>query len=190
MTVKPVLFASEALLHQSVSAFFARMGIPHVNQLAVGDGFADVCLELPDGRPWALLELKNGLDPAQLQLADAADFFEQSLKYRLASGLPVFVGPFFHQSMGVVSGFMSGGHKPLTISALSAIGGRGDIGLFFLHAIRGYERREDCWYGFQMLLRQTRVASWCQSAPDDTIWPREPLRLVDFLGAGSRKDRR
>lgn len=184
-----VHFASESLLHAAVSTFFTRLGIPHTNQFPVGAGYADVCMELPDGRPWCLLELKNGLEPQKLDLADAADFLEQALKYRLASGLPVFVGPFFHQSMGVVSGFLGGGPRPLSTAALSVLGGRADVGLFFVHAIRSHEHQQSCWYGFQMLLRQQRVACWCQSAPDDTIWPTALLGLVDLGSAGSRKDR-
>lgn len=192
MTGSAAPFATEASLHAAVSAFLARLGIKHTNQYPVGPGYADVCLHLADGRPWCLLELKKELDPAALQLADAADFFEQALKYRLESGLPVFVGPFFHQSMGVISGFLSGGHQPKTTAALSALAGRADVGLFFLHAIRGFEARQIGWYGIQLLLRQNRVASHHTNDVDfkETVWPSEPLRLIDFCSPGSRKDRK
>jgi hypothetical protein len=180
-------FPTERELHGAVSAFFARLGIPHRNQHAVGAGAADICLELPDGRPFALLELKNGLDADNLSLADAADHFEQAHKYRLESGLPVFLGPFFYESMGVVLNLLGGGARPKKIAALSALGGRADVGLFFLHAVKGCATNPVGWYGFQLLLRQSRIAAHGGIA--ETIWPTEPLALVNLRSAGSLKDR-
>lgn len=179
-------FDSEASLHAEVSAFLRRLEIPHKNQHAVGAGFADVALELPDGTPWALVELK--LTTPGLSLADAADYFEQAAKYRLESGLPVFVGPFMAPSMAVVDDLYCARYPNL--SALSALGGRMDVGLFFLHAIKGCETRQHGWYAFQFVLRQTRVAVHHTGELEHTLWPSAQLPLVDLATAGSRKDRR
>ena len=182
-----VVFDSERALHAEVCAFFERLQVPHRSQHPVGAGFADVCLELPDGTPWALLELKNGLDAETLSMADTADFMEQAAKYRIESGLPVFIGPFWHANMGVIDGLLYG--RPTPLAALSALGGRLDIGVFFLHAIRGHNSSQVGWYGFQLILRQTRIATFSGDlAP--ALWPTEPLRMVDLGTAGSRKDRR
>jgi hypothetical protein len=177
-------FATEAQLHAAVVQFLTRLQVPYRSQYPVGDGRADIALELADGRPWCLLELK--LTHKDLSLADAADYFEQAVKYRLESTLPVFVGPFLYPHMGVVDALYEQRHPVL--SALSALGGRLDVGLFFLHCLKGYEAVQQGWYGFQLVLRQQRVATF-SGGHAETIWPREPLSIVDLRSAGSRKDR-
>lgn len=176
-------FASEAELHQAVSAYLTTLSVPHRNQPEVSQGAADIELQLPCGRPFALLELKNDLTRAAL--GDLSGYFEQCLKYRLASGLPVFLGPFFDPSMAVVDGL----GRNAALGAFSALGGRADVGLLFIHAVRGSTTRSAGWFGFQLILRGTRVASYCAQQPEETLWPAGPLALVDLHSAGSRRDR-
>ncbi len=174
-------FESEAALHAAVAAFLRRLDIPAEHQWPVGAGAADVMLALPSGAPWCLLELKNGLD--HMDLGDAASYFEQALKYRLASGLPVFLGPFFSRHMGVLAS-LEGSQL-----ALSCLAGRADVGLFYIHHVAGDTTNVATWYGFQMILRGTRVAAHDMNDTTRTVWPSSTLSLVDLSTAGSRKDR-
>ncbi len=182
-------FKSEVALQSALAGYFKRLNLPHREQVKVGDGRADFEVHTPSGSPWGLLEIKNGLCVDSLCLADAADYFEQAAKYRIASGLPVFLGPFFIESHGVTSHF-TGGPRPKTVAALSAFGGRLDVGLFFVQSVTGFEDTPSGWHGLQMTLRQKRVAAYstvCEWLKP--CWPAHPVQTIDIESAGSLRAR-
>lgn len=186
-------FANEAELQKEIERYFKAQGIPHEREYRIGGSRVDFALLTPAGKPWGLLECKWPLDTETLDLKDAADYFEQCIKYAIPSGLPVFVGPFFKFSEGV-SGCFSGGSKPKAVAALSAIGGRMNCGLFFIHCQDKNRSNSTQWAGWQFTLRQQRVAChlWRPWDADfESRWPASPsdVALVKLHGAASEKTR-
>lgn len=187
--MKP-LFETEKRLQDSVESYFKRLEVPHERDFDVGAGCVDFALKTADGEPWGLLELKNGLNPLELKLSDAAGYLEQCAKYRFAADLPTFLGPFFIERPGL-SSYFHGGHKPDTLASLSAFGGRLDVGLFFIQCCAADVTYSDRWIGFQFVQRQQRVAAYSKNENSwiPAQWPRARPAMVLLESAGSRRDR-
>jgi hypothetical protein len=183
-------FHSESALHSEVEKFFSRHEVPFVSKhlLANGGECDMVLLSEHGGNPVCVLEFKNKLDLHSTTVADFADYFEQCFKYHISTGLPVFLGPFFTRG-GSTSQFFSGGAKPAATSAFSAMAGRVNVGLFFIHCME--PQRAKTWNGFSATLRQKREIFYQPThSYQANIWPAEGgIKLVDFVGAASKKDR-
>lgn len=185
-------FQSEEQLQLALESWFGGLGIPFESHPELTNGcIPDIGLYLPDGStPWGVLELKNGLTPETFSVKDAADYFEQCLKYQDHLQLPVFLGPFFIPTMGTARYFGGGCTPEFVTSMFSAMAGRMNIGLMFINAEPGYEADLSFWYGFRFTLRQQIVADWHKT--DTKLhdeWPSSPLSLVARHGAASKKVR-
>lgn len=145
-----------------------------------------LCLSQSNPEPWCVIELKTKLNPEKSSLKELASHFEQCVKYHMGTGLPVFLGPFFIPTMGIVD-HLSGGEKSNQWSAaFSSFAGRMNVGMWWVNAQPGFEHDINYWYGFRMTMRGKVVAEWCpQSLHQHNKWPTERIDLVDFKGAAS-----
>jgi hypothetical protein len=180
-------------LQAMVEGWFSHIQLPHLSQQEVRNrSRVDLmlCLHHDNPKPWCVVELKTRLGTTTSKVKDLADHFEQCVKYHAQTGLPVFLGPFFIPSMGV-SGFMAGGKEPrYATAAFSALAGRLNVGLFFIHAEEGYEHDTAYWYGLRMTMRQKTVAQWNKNSdPESSIWPTDGIEMVDYSGAASKSVR-
>lgn len=142
-----------------------------------------------DKRPWCVIEIKRGLSAKHTKVTELADHFEQCLKYHADTGLPVFLGPFFIPTMAV-DWCMQGGAEPKCATAsFSALAGRANVGMFFVHAAPGCESKPEKWQGFRMTLRNNTVARWNKYEQHCT-WPTGSIALASFDGAASSSVRR
>ena len=184
--IRAAHFDTEAQVQAAVEQYFSDLLLPHAAQFQTGRGPADLAL-YSGSTPWGLIELKLGLAVDEFQLADAADYFEQCLKYRKATGLPVFLGPFFVPTGGT-SHFFTGGSRSRTTASFSALAGRCDIGLFFIESPVGGETDPAQWRGFQLTLRQKRIAAY-QDPPGwvTPLWPQAAPPMVDHDNSSASK---
>jgi hypothetical protein len=186
-------FESEEKLHSAMEQWFNSIELPFQSQFQTPVGsLADIAFfhsHSDNAYPWALVEVKNGLSVKDTSVADFAQYFEQCFKYRISTGLPVFLGPFFIPSMGVAP-YMSGGANPRHLcAAFSAIAGRTDVGMLFIHAEPGYELDTKFWYGMRMTLRQKTVVYINKEELSKSEWPVGALDMVSLGGAASSKVR-
>lgn len=186
-------FSSEKDLHSALDTWFASIGLPYQSHPKLDNKSIPDFAFLVDGKPWAYLEVKNGLDPMAYRLADAGDHYEQCQKYQRFTNLPIFLGPFFTSTAGVVTAYLHGGFEPKTVSAFSCIAGRSNVGLFFIHAETGYEHDPRYWYGFRALMRQQTLASGDvrNNCVTNSSWPQSAsdVLMVCHDGAASNKVR-
>ncbi len=184
-------FDSETELQRAVEQWFKSFDLPFVSQPKLENGsIPDIAL-VTGSEKWGFLEIKNDLNTDQFCLKDAADYFEQCFKYQQQTNLPVFLGPFFIPTFGL-SGYFSGGSKPKTIAAFSALAGRVNIGLFFIKATPGYEKNLQHWSGFKFTLRQKTVAGADLNdfRNKENLWPDiGNIVMASHLGAASNKVR-
>jgi hypothetical protein len=177
--VKP--FTTEKDLQESVAQWFDHLEIPHQRHPTINAAsIPDFAMHFSKGSAWGLVELKNGLHMSSFSVSDAAGYFEQCLKYRMQSDLPVFLGPFFsRQDIGALDPFFIGGAKAYTTAAFSSLCGRADVGCFFITApVPGREHDWTTWTGFTFTLRNQIVASF-------TKWPSAPITMVCLKSSGS-----
>lgn len=194
MSFKPP-FASEADLHFEVERFFKKHNVPFLSKYALPDGGECdmVLLNTEGGEPVCVLEFKNGLNLQHTSVAHLASHFEQCLKYHLKTKLPVFLGPYFTPTASTM-GYFSGGARASATAAFSAYGGRMNVGLFFIEARQAHVTKS--WASFTATLRQKRVVhyrpptQYGSESPVKNAWPvDEKIKLVDFMGAASKKVR-
>ena len=196
MNPHPGVFeGSEEALQVMLEQWLRGLEMPIHSQAELQDGSRPdllLCYSQATPEPWCVVELKTGLSPKKSSVSDLADYFEQCVKYHFKTGLPVFLGPFFIPTMGVAH-YMSGGAEPkCATAAFSAMAGRMNVGMLFIHAEPGFEHKTDYWYGFRMTLRQQTVAQWSKNNDRcKEAWPtpNEPIALVDFSGAASKSVR-
>jgi len=101
----------------------------------------------------------------------------------------VFLGPFFTPTSGVIDLF-HGGDKPLSIASFSALAGRCDVGLFFIRCPDGFHLRPDYYEGFQMTMRQRRVAAFENAGGSlEPTWPHAGIPMVHTSSAPSKRQR-
>lgn len=179
----------EERLQSLVEQWLQKIEMPHRAQQEVHRGNkVDLMLCLSQSRPepWCVIELKTKLDPDKSSVRDLACHFEQCVKYHMGTGLPVFLGPFFIPTMGIMQ-YMTGGAEPKHASAaFSAFAGRMNVGMLWINATPGFEDDINYWYGFRLTMRNQVIAEWCpQSLSVHNKWPEERIDLVDFRGAAS-----
>jgi hypothetical protein len=183
---------AEEYLQRLVELWMGNIALPHLAQHELpGRSRPDLmlCLHEENPLPWCIVELKPRLRVQTTSVKEFADYFEQCVKYHAHTGLPVFLGPFFIPSMGVID-CLSGGPEPKYATAsFSALAGRVNVGLFFIHAEPGYETNPDYWYGLRMTMRQRTVAQWSKHTSRGHVWPAQRIELVDFSGAASKSVR-
>lgn len=190
--IQHIFSGTEESLQLAVERWLEKIDMPYMAQCELSNGSRTdlmLCLSQDRPQPWCVIELKTKLCPKNSSVKDFANYFEQCVKYHMSTGLPVFLGPFFTPTMGV-SDYLSGGSQPeYAISAFSALAGRMNVGLLFIHASPGHEHDPDYWYGFRLVLRQQFVAEWSQQSDYYNAWPTDPIELVRFSGAASKSVR-
>lgn len=187
-----VFRGSEERLQVLIEEWFRSINLPHFSQQEVRGGRVDLMLglhqEKPD--PWCVVEVKTGLSAEGSSVKDLAGHFEQCVKYHMATGLPVFLGPFFTPTMGAIGHLTGGTEVRQATGAFSAFAGRLNVGLFFINAEPGYEDNPAYWYGLRLAMRQNFVADWHKDGGEyHNRWPTEPIKLVNFNGAASKSVR-
>ena len=179
-------FNSEDELQQALSAWFTKLELPFQRHPTIpGGSVPDFCLLFGD-TPWGLIEVKKGLNYSTFSVKDAADCFEQCLKYRIKTGLPVFLGPFFRQRLSF-SHYFLGGPRSSAVAAFSAIAGRIDVGLFFVQ--QDTQGDASSWSGFALMMRQQPVAQWNKWQSHGDVWPDQKIKMVGLNNAASKKVR-
>jgi hypothetical protein len=179
---------TEAELQSQINEWFESIELPFVRHPTLDNGSVpDFGLMLSDGiTPWALIEIKLGLSLSTLTVKDAADYFEQCLKYRLVTNLPVFLGPFFVNNFSI-SHFFCGGSKSSAVAAFSALAGRADVGLFFIKENNfDYPRK---WSGLVLTMRQFKVVRYEFNHDKYNVYPESKIKMVAINNAASKKVR-
>lgn len=177
---------TEASLQSDIERWFSVIGLPFESQACTRNGIADFTLSYRHGErtPWCILEVKRGMHPKKTSVSDLADHLEQCVKYQRSSGLPVFLGPFFIPTMGIIE-YLSGGAFPRSATAaFSALAGRVNVGLFFIQCASGQESSPASWGGFILTMRNKSVARY-HVGGQDTLWPAGSVDLVSFDRAPS-----
>ena len=179
-------FDSEAELQQALTAWFTKLELPFRRHPTIDGGSVPDFGLLFDDTPWGLIEVKKDLEYSTFSVKDAADYFEQCLKYRITTGLPVFLGPFFMRRLSF-SHFFLGGPTSSAVAAFSAIAGRLDVGLFFVQ--QDIDGDPSSWSGLALTMRQQRVGQWNKWRRDGDVWPHEKIKMVGLNNAASKKMR-
>lgn len=176
----------EASLQADLERWFSAIGLPFRSQAKTGGGIADFTLSYRHGEhlPWCILEIKRGLHPQKTSVSDLAGYFEQCVKYQRGTGIPVFLGPFFIPSMGIIDSLSGGAFPRSATAAFSALAGRVNVGLFFAQCAPGHENNPSAWGGFILTMRNKPVARYHVGGPN-TIWPDGSVDLVSFEKAPS-----
>ena len=179
-------FDSEAELQQALTAWFTRLELPFRRHPTIAGGSVPDFGLLFDDTPWGLIEVKKDLEYSTFSVKDAADCFEQCLKYRITTGLPVFLGPFFMRRLSF-SHFFLGGPTSSAVAAFSAIAGRVEVGLFFVQ--QDIDGDSSSWSGLALTMRQQRVGQWNKWRRGGDVWPHEKIKMVGLNNAASKKVR-
>jgi hypothetical protein len=180
-------FDSEAELQQALTAWFTKLDLPFRRHPTIDGGSVPDFGLLFGDTPWGLIEVKKDLDYATFSVKDAADYFEQCLKYRITTDLPVFLGPFFVRHLSL-SRFFHGGAQASAVASFSAIAGRLDVGLFFVQ--QDIDGDALSWSGLALTMRQQRVGQWNKWYRHSDVWPQEKIKMVGLNNAASKKVRK
>ena len=183
---------TEADLQELCESWLSGMSMPFLSQWETpAKSRTDLVLfnSHADQRPWCVIELKRALSVEKTKLSELADHFEQCLKYHSQTGLPVFLGPFFVPTMGLMNYMQGGVQIEYAVAAFAALAGRANVGMCFINATPGAEHNMKQWHGFHMTLRQQTVARY-HKYESDHVWPSGNAPLVSFGGAASTCVRR
>jgi hypothetical protein len=184
------MFRDEAELQAHTETFMSRLGVPHEPHPVLKNGSCpDIGIRAADGNPCAIIEIKNGISLEASKVSDLSGYFEQCAKYHLATGLPVFLGPWFSYAGGI-SHMVQGGETASATAAFSAMAGRINVGLFIIHTMVPKDPAR--WDGLTLMLRGSRVARHDINNNWGSIWPStaQDIKLVDlYRTAASKKQR-
>lgn len=173
---------TEIEFQDEIEVFFKKEGAPYIREFQVGNSRVDFAICDSDMNALALLEIKTGLDD-QVKLKDLADYFEQCMKYRIKSGLPVFLGVFVDEYFGAMK-YFTGGEKHKSIAGFSALGGRIDIGVCSARPHMGKIIAMSFW------MRQKVVAKFGHMDYNQKAMWFEDMPKISFDGAASKKERK